>query len=55
MDDTLNEKYKRHFEEYFKNVSQFTGESSSPLNVISNLESRQILANYSRVVYGSEE
>lgn len=49
MDETLNRTYEEHFKDYFDNVKQFV---NGKLNVVSNLESKQILSNYSKVVYG---
>lgn len=50
MDEDLSEAYQKHFGDYFQTVNQFLGGSS--LNVISDLESRKILSNHSRIVYG---
>lgn len=52
MDEKLNESYKKHFEGYFSTVNEFLGGAS--LNVISNIESKQILSNYSKIVYGTD-
>ena len=41
-----------YFEEYFSTVNEFLGGAS--LNVISNIESKQILSNYSKIVYGTD-
>lgn len=49
MDETLNKTYEKHFKGYFENVKQFV---NGELNVVSNLESKQILSNYSKIVYG---
>lgn len=52
MDASLNETYEKHFSPYFDNVKQFV---DGKLNVISNLESKAILANYSKVIYGETD
>ncbi|MCF6142347.1 AAA family ATPase [Flavobacterium sp. K77] len=52
MDEKLNESYKKHFEGYFSTVNEFL--SGASLNVISNIESKQILSNYSKIVYGTD-
>ncbi|NOQ71505.1 MAG: AAA family ATPase [Crocinitomix sp.] len=53
MDETLNEQYKTHFKDYFDNVKEFIDEGKGELNVISNLESKEVLSNHSKVVYGN--
>jgi len=53
MDEILNAEYEKHFRTYFNNVKQFIDGGTGQLNVISNLESKQIISNYSKVVYGS--
>lgn len=53
MDEALNKKYEVLFKDYFTNVKQFIDEGAGQLNVMSNLESKQIISNYSKVVYGS--
>lgn len=53
MDNTLNEQYNTHFEDYFKNVKEFIDDGKGELNIISNLESKEILSNHSKVVYGN--
>lgn len=55
MDEELNKQYETHFKDYFTNVKQFVDEGTGQLNVISNLESKQILSNYSKVVYGNSD
>lgn len=55
MDDTLNEKYRTHFKDYFDNVKEFIHEGKGELNIISNLESKEILSNHSKVVYGDKD
>lgn len=49
MDETLNKTYEEHFRDYFDNVKQFV---NGKLNVVSNLESKQILSNHSKIIYG---
>ena len=53
MDEQLNKKYKEHFEEYFNHAKQFIDDGRGELNIVSDLESKQILSNYSKIVYGS--
>lgn len=48
MDEDLNNLYDNHFQGFFKNIREFLGDSS--LKVLSNLESRQIMSNSSKVV-----
>ncbi|TPS61832.1 ATP-dependent endonuclease [Acinetobacter baumannii] len=48
MDENLNNLYDTHFEGFFENVRDFLG--STALKVLSNLESRQIMSNSSKVV-----
>lgn len=48
MDENLNNLYDTHFEGFFENVKEFLG--STALKVLSNLESRQIMSNSSKVV-----
>jgi predicted ATP-dependent endonuclease of OLD family len=55
MDETLNKEYAKHFKEYFDNVKQFVDGGTGQLNVVSNLESKQILSNYSKVIYGGTD
>lgn len=53
MDKILNESYKKHFTEYFDTVNDFLDDGAA-LNVISNLESQQLLSNHSKIVYGPD-
>lgn len=48
MDENLNNLYDTHFQGFFSNVKDFLG--TSDLKVLSNLESRQIMSNSSKVV-----
>ena len=52
MDSELSKAYKLHFEDYFNTVNDFLGDAT--LNILSNLESKQILSNFSKIVYGSD-
>lgn len=52
MDSELSIAYKTHFEDYFNTVNEFLGDEA--LNILSNLESKQILSNFSKIVYGSD-
>ncbi|MBO0593689.1 AAA family ATPase [Cellulophaga sp. E16_2] len=53
MDEKLNKQYNTHFKDYFKNVKEFIDDGEGELNIISNLESKEILSNSSKVVYGN--
>lgn len=53
MDEKLNQQYNTHFENYFKNVKEFINDGKGELNIISNLESKEVLSNSSKVVYGN--
>lgn len=55
MDNTLNKQYKTHFKDYFENVKEFIYEGKGELNIISDLESKEILSNHSKVVYGTSD
>jgi len=48
MDQNLNVLYDTHFQSFFENVKDFL--DNSDLKVLSNLESRQIMSNSSKVV-----
>ncbi|MEN2487214.1 ATP-dependent endonuclease [Flavobacterium sp. B11] len=50
MDNTLDEKYEKHFSPFLENAKGFLG--IKDLKVISDLESKQIFTNYSKIVYG---
>jgi putative ATP-dependent endonuclease of the OLD family len=50
MDVTLDLKYEEHFDEFLKNAKKFLGIDN--LKVVSNLESKQIFSNYSKIIYG---
>ncbi|UTN03904.1 AAA family ATPase [Flavobacterium bizetiae] len=50
MDSTLDEKYKAHFEPFLENAKKFL--YIKDLKVVSDLESKQIFTNYSKIVYG---
>ncbi|MBE5320841.1 ATP-dependent endonuclease [Pedobacter sp. MR2016-19] len=49
MDASLSSSYEAHFKDYFANVKQFV---EGKLNVVSNLESKAIMSNYSKIMYG---
>ena len=55
LDEKLNEQYNTHFKDYFKNVKEFIDDGKGELNIISNLESKEILSNHSKVVYGKSD
>ena len=50
MDSTLDEKYKTHFEPFLENAKKFL--DIKDLRVISDLESKQLFTNHSKIVYG---
>ncbi|MCS3868795.1 putative ATP-dependent endonuclease of OLD family [Chryseobacterium ginsenosidimutans] len=50
MDSTLDEKYRTHFEPFLENAKKFL--DIKDLRVISDLESKQLFTNHSKIVYG---
>lgn len=50
MDLTLDDKYKTHFEPFLKNAKEFL--NIEDLRVVSDLESKQLFTNHSKIVYG---
>lgn len=50
MDSTLDEKYEKHFEPFLENAKKFL--DIKDLRVISDLESKQLFTNHSKIVYG---
>lgn len=50
MDSTLDEKYKKHFEPFLENAKKFL--DIKDLRVVSDLESKQLFTNHSKIVYG---
>jgi putative ATP-dependent endonuclease of OLD family len=50
MDSTLDDKYKTHFEPFLKNAKKFL--NIEDLRVVSDLESKQLFTNHSKIVYG---
>lgn len=50
MDSTLDEKYKTHFEPFLENARKFL--DIKDLRVVSDLESKQLFTNHSKIVYG---
>lgn len=50
MDSTLDEKYKKHFEPFLDNAKKFL--DIKDLKVVSDLESKQLFTNHSKIVYG---
>jgi putative ATP-dependent endonuclease of OLD family len=50
MDSTLDDKYEEHFKPFLENAQNFLG--IKDLRVVSDLESKQIFTNYSKIVYG---
>lgn len=53
MDKTLEEKYKVFFNHFLNNSKDFL--AMTELKVISDLESKEIISNHSKIVYGSED
>ncbi|WP_282051395.1 ATP-dependent nuclease [Maribacter aquivivus] len=53
MDEKLNKQYNTHFKDYFDNVKEFIDDGKGELNIISNLESKEVLSNSSKIVYGN--
>lgn len=52
MDKILDGQYETHFKSFLDNVKGFLGIQN--LKVISNLESKQLFSNYSKIVYGDD-
>lgn len=50
MDSTLDEKYMTHFEPFLENAKKFL--DIKDLKVVSDLESKQLFTNHSKIVYG---
>lgn len=50
MDSVLDEKYKSHFEPFLENAKKFL--DIKDLRVVSDLESKQLFTNHSKIVYG---
>ena len=50
MDSTLDEKYKTHFEPFLENARKFL--DIKDLRVVSDLESKQLFTNHSKIIYG---
>ncbi|WP_271812909.1 ATP-dependent nuclease [Clostridium beijerinckii] len=53
MDNRLNPQYEKFFDDFLKNAKEFL--NLKDLKVISNLQSKELLENYSEVVYGAED
>ncbi len=53
MDKDLDDRYKEYFEAFLKNSKDFLG--IADIKVISDLQSQEILTNYSRIVYGETD
>ena len=53
MDKDLDERYNEYFESFLKNSRDFLG--IVDIKVISDLQSQEILSNYSRIVYGETD
>ena len=50
MDSTLDDKYKKHFKPFLENAKKFL--DIKDLRVVSDLESKQLFTNHSKIVYG---
>jgi putative ATP-dependent endonuclease of OLD family len=50
MDSTLDDKYKIHFEPFLENAKKFL--DIKDLRVVSDLESKQLFTNHSKIIYG---
>ncbi|WP_177765144.1 ATP-dependent nuclease [Flavobacterium sp. I3-2] len=50
MDSTLDEKYQIHFKSFLENAKNFL--DIKDLRVVSDLESKQLFTNHSKIVYG---
>jgi len=53
MDKTLEDKYKTFFYNFLNKSKEFL--AMTELRVISDLESKEIISNHSKIVYGSED
>lgn len=53
MDDTLESKYKSFFDDFLNKSIDFL--AMTDLRVVSDLESKGIIANHSKIVYGDED
>lgn len=51
MDGTLNKDYSTYFDDFLESAREFLG--IQDLRVISDLESKEIIANHSKIVYGT--
>lgn len=50
MDSSLDESYKKYFEIFLKNSKEFL--DIKEIKVVSDIQSQEIISNYSRIVYG---
>jgi predicted ATP-dependent endonuclease of OLD family len=50
MDSSLDENYKMYFDPFLKNSKDFL--NITDIKVVSDLQSQEIMSNYSRIVYG---
>lgn len=53
MDKTLEEKYEEFFDDFLNKSKDFL--AMKDLRVVSDLESKEIISNHSKIVYGSED
>ncbi len=53
MDKTLEEKYEEFFDNFLNKSKDFL--AMTELRVVSDLESKEIISNHSKIVYGSED
>ena len=53
MDETLEGKYKVFFDDFLNKSKEFL--AMTEMRVVSDLESKEIISNHSKIVYGSED
>lgn len=53
MDGTLNEKYLEYFDDFLESAREFL--NIKDLRVVSDLQSKEIIANHSKIVYGTSK
>ena len=52
MDGNLDTSYQKYFESFLKNSKEFL--DIADIKVVSDLQSKEIISNYSKIVYGSD-
>ena len=53
MDGSLDTSYQKYFESFLKNSKEFLDDLAEII-VVSDLQSKEIISNYSKIVYGAE-